>query len=298
MTPLAHGIGGVRDLPVPESFFFTDAAVVLVVSFLLLGLLWKRPLLERRGGGARSRAPSRGSCSRAPSASCSARSRSASSCCLRDRRSSATSLELLNFAPTFVYVVFWLGMPLLSVLFGNVWRVLSPWRAIADATVWVLERGGARRGRCSSRPNASGATPPPWRFRLRDAGARPPDPAYPRTLGVAAAIYTYWALAGMAIFGRDTWTRCGEGFAVAFALFARIAPFAARDGPLVLRWPFTGLAGADRTRGSLAFVAVMLGSTSFDGFSRTSVWRDLLARRPGAARRAARSGSIDLATTS
>ena len=51
MTPLAHGIGGVRDLPVPESFFYTTAAVVLVVSFLVLGLLWKRPLLERAAEG-------------------------------------------------------------------------------------------------------------------------------------------------------------------------------------------------------------------------------------------------------
>ena len=51
MIFLAHGIGGVRDLPVPESFFFTTAAVVLVVSFVLLGLLWKKPLLEQNADG-------------------------------------------------------------------------------------------------------------------------------------------------------------------------------------------------------------------------------------------------------
>ena len=49
--PLAHGIGGVRDLPVPESFFFTTAAIVLVVSFVLLGVLWRRPLLDRHQEG-------------------------------------------------------------------------------------------------------------------------------------------------------------------------------------------------------------------------------------------------------
>ena len=46
----------------------------------------------------------------------------------------------LNLAPTFVYVVFWLGMPLLSVLLGDVWRVLDPWRAIADAVASVTAR--------------------------------------------------------------------------------------------------------------------------------------------------------------
>ena len=53
MNILAHGIGGVRDLPVPESFFFTTAAIVLIVSFVLLGLLWKRPLLEAHADGRR-----------------------------------------------------------------------------------------------------------------------------------------------------------------------------------------------------------------------------------------------------
>ncbi len=47
---VAHGIGGVRDLPVPESLFFVTAAIVLVVSFVLLGALWRRPLLARHQG--------------------------------------------------------------------------------------------------------------------------------------------------------------------------------------------------------------------------------------------------------
>ena len=35
-------------------------------------------------------------------------------------------------------------MPGLSALFGNVWTVLSPWRAAADAVAWVSERTGLR----------------------------------------------------------------------------------------------------------------------------------------------------------
>jgi hypothetical protein len=60
-------------------------------------------------------------------------------------------------------------------------------------------------------------------------------PSYPRTLAIATALYTYWAVAGMALFGRDAWTRSGEGFAVAFGLW-RISPFTVRTGPRV-RWP-------------------------------------------------------------
>jgi hypothetical protein len=81
----------------------------------------------------------------------------------------------------------------------------------------------------------------------------------------------------MAVYGRAAWTRQGEGFAVAFELLSRIAPFAVRDGRVVVRWPLTGLSGAERVRGSLVFVAVMLGSTSFDGFTRSSAWQDFIA---------------------
>jgi hypothetical protein len=76
----------------------------------------------------------------------------------------------------------------------------------------------------------------------------------------------------MLAFGRDAWTENGEAFAVYFSLLARIAPFGERDGRLVARWPFTGLTNLDPRPGTLAFIAVMLGSVAFDGFSQTDYW--------------------------
>ena len=121
---VAHGIGGVRDLPVPASFFFTTAAIVLVVSFVLLGALWRRPLLASHADGRRlpgwlqvvllSRALR-------------VLLGLVSAGLLVLTFSSAlfgSTVELLNFAPTFVYVVFWLGLPLLSVLLGR--RLAGP----------------------------------------------------------------------------------------------------------------------------------------------------------------------------
>jgi len=275
---LAHGIGGVRDLPVPESFFFTAAAIVLVVSFVALGALWRRPLLVRHVDGrllprvlqvlllSRALRVLLGTISVALLA------------LVLATALFGTSLELLNFAPTFVYVIFWLGLPLLSVTLGDVWRVLSPWRAIADATVWVLERTGRAAQPLLEPTQRFGRYPAALAlFAFVALELAHPRPAYPRTLGVAVALYSYWALAGMAVFGRETWTRSGEGFAVAFELLARIAPFAVRDGAIVLRWPLTGLAGAERVPGTLVFIGVLLGSTSFDGFSRASVWQNVLS---------------------
>jgi hypothetical protein len=274
---LAHGIGVVRDLPIPAAYFFVGAALVLGVSFVLLLVLWRRPLLESHAGG-RQLPESISSVVLSQPVRVVLGAFSVGLLALTLATALfGTTTELLNFAPTFVYVIFWFGIPLLSVLFGNVWSVLSPWRALADATVWALEASGREArpvlewtGRWGRYP-AAGAL-----FAFAALELAHPTPAYPRTLGIAVALYTYWALAGMAVYGRDAWTRHGEGFAVAFELLARIAPFASRDGAVVVRWPFTGLAGDERMRGTLVFVAVLLGSTSFDGFSRTSMWQDLI----------------------
>jgi hypothetical protein len=297
VTPIAHGIGVVRDLPIPAVYFFVGAVVVLVASFVLLFYLWRRPVLEAHvDGRSLPSAISRVVLSRAVRVVLGAFSVVLLVLTLATALF-GTTIELLNFAPTFVYVIFWLGIPLLSMLFGNVWSVLSPWRAIADFAVWLLELGGRETrpvlewtGRMGRYPAAVAL------FAFVALELAHPRPAYPRTLGIAVALYTYWALAGMAVYGRDAWTKFGEGFAVAFALLARIAPFAARDGRVVIRWPFTGLSGADRTLGTLLFVAVLLGSTSFDGFSRSSTWQDLVAdlrvELAGSSQR-----TIDLATT-
>ena len=294
---LAHGIGGVRDLPVPESFFFTAAAFVLVVSFILLGLLWKRPLLEAHADGRRlPHAISAFLLSTGLRVVVQAVSIGLLVLTLATALF-GTTISLLNFAPVFVYVIFWLGVPLLSIVFGNVWRALSPWRALADLTVWLIERTGREArpvlewtGQWGRYP-AAGAL---FAFvSLELAKSRPDDP---RTLGIAIALYTYWALAGMAVYGREAWTHNGEGFAVAFAFLSRIAPFAQRGGAVVIRWPFTGLGGDERVRGTLVFVAVMLGSTSFDGFQRTTMWQNLIGSiRADLASSSARK--VDLATT-
>jgi hypothetical protein len=275
---LAHGIGGVRDLPVPEWLFFWGAGVVLVVSFLALGALWRRPLLSPAREGR-------------PAPEWLARI--VLSPVLRVAlQAIAVGLFLLvfvaavagdtdpfrNLAPTWVYVVFWLGLPLLSAVLGDVWRVLSPWRALADAYVWVRERAGGTARPLAEYPVALGRWPAVVAiFAFAALELAYSDPSAPRALAFAIGLYTYVTFFGMAAFGRETWTRHGEGFAVLFGLFSLLSPFGVRDGRLMIRLPLSPLSRADRTPGTVAFVAVMLGSVGFDGFSRTSWWQDLLA---------------------
>lgn len=276
---IAHGIGGVQDLPVPQWLFYWGAALVLALSFALLGGLWRRPMLEGAAAGH-------------PLVTVGARLRGVRilvqtiSVALLALVWSAALLGsddgLENIAPTWIYVVFWLGVPLLSVLLGDVWRVVSPWRALADAFVWLWERTGRRAVPLATYPQRLGRWPAAVSlFAFTALELAYSEPAAPRPLALAIALYTYVTLAGMAAFGRETWSRNGEGFAVAFALFARLAPLAWAAGRLRLRWPGVGLVGAERTPGSVAVVAVLLGSVLFDGYSRTITWSDFVADLEG-----------------
>jgi hypothetical protein len=254
---------------------------VLVVSFVLLGALWRRPLLGAHEDGT-------------------GLGEGVSAFVLGPLRTAVQAISLVlfalvwvsalfgdtdpfrNLAPTWVYVIFWLGVPVLSVLLGNVWRALSPWRAIADLYVWLRELGGAEARPLAEYPERLGRWPGAVTlFAFAALELAYSDPASPRALAFAIALYTYVALFGMAAFGREEWARHGEGFAVYFGLLARIGPLFADEGRVRVRWPLTGLAGKDATPGMVAFVGVMLGTVLFDGYSRTTTWQDLMARLEG-----------------
>jgi len=155
---VAHGIGNVQDLPIPAWMFYWGAAVVLVVSFVMLGALWRQPLLAPHERG---RAAGDGF----------------SRLVTGPLRIAVQGLSVLlfflvwasalfgdtdpfrNLAPTWIYVIFWLGVPALSVVLGNVWRALSPWRALADAFVWLRERGGGQAQPLAEYPEGLGRWP-------------------------------------------------------------------------------------------------------------------------------------------
>ena len=217
---LAHGIGGVQDLPVPTWLFYWGGAFVLVVSFIAArGAVEDAPARRHARRGARL-------------------GEAFSRLVLGPVRIVVQALSVVmfvvvlaaalvgttdpfaNLAPTWIYVVFWLGLPFLSLLLGNVWRALSPWRAIADAFVWGWETDSAVR-RARSRPTRSGLGRYPGRVALFAFVALElcySNPSNPRALAFAIALYSYVALFGMLAFGRDTWTARGEGFAILFAL--------------------------------------------------------------------------------
>ena len=138
-----------------------------------------------------------------------------------------------NLAPTWIYIVFWLGLPLLSVLFGNVWRALSPLARARGCVRVGAESEAARQPRRSPSIRAGGGRWPAagLLFAFAALELAYTEPASPRALALAIALYTY-ITSSMAAFGREPWTRNGEAFAVLFGFFALISPWVAADGRL------------------------------------------------------------------
>jgi hypothetical protein len=88
-------------------------------------------------------------------------------------------------------------------------------------------------------------------------------------------VYTVYTLAMQAVFGTEAWTRGGEAFAVYFNLFSRLSVWETRDRLVGLRPPLGGLPRLDVVPGTVAFVAVMIGTVTFDGFSQGQIWNDV-----------------------
>jgi hypothetical protein len=284
VTPvLAHGVGSVRDLPVPQWLFFYGAGIVLIVSFLALAVLWRRPLLEHYDGGR----PLPGRLSRIVLSPVLRIALGAASVALL-LLVMATALvgertAVTNVAPTFVYIAFWLGLVPIVVLLGNVWPALNPWKGAADAIEWLLARAGVR-SEPFPYPEGVGRWPAAVLLFLFTALELAYfDPADPRVLALAIFLYSGIMWVGALLFGSRAWFANADAFTVYFGLLSRLAPFAVRQQAgtreVVARPPVVGVASLrEPGPGTIAFVVVMLGSVGFDGFSRAAWWQD---RRAG-----------------
>ena len=269
MTLLAHGVGGRADLPVPLALALYGAGLAVVVSFLALVVLWRRPKLRGDDAGR----PLPGFVQAVVDGPV-----------LQPvLRAVVLALTLLvvavalfgpvsssdNLAPYVLYVTLWVGLIPASLLLGPVWAWVSPLRTLHAVIARVTG-------------------PAPAEHRLPDLGHWPaalallcfvwlelvlPSRAEPRTVGVFLVLYGVVQLVAGLWFGAGWYAR-GEAFEVWSTLLGRLSPFGRRsDGRLVVRSPLDGADGLPVGRGTVAVVMVLLGSTGYDGLSRTQFWQ-------------------------
>ncbi len=272
---LAHGLGGRIDLPVPRWLFVWGASAALVVSFVALGALWREPRLEGRADPPGRDGPLQRVLT-SPAVEWAVRLVALAWFLFVAVAGIAGADDpTANLAPVAVYVWAWVGLAFACALLGNLWATLSPFDTLARA-LGIGERPRWEYPRwLGTWPAAAFLFAFVWLELVAPFGARP------RVLGLAAAGYAAATLGGMAAFGREAWQRNGEAFAVLYDLLGRLAPLGRdAEGRVVLRPPLGGLPALEPRPGLLAFVMTSLGSTTFDGLSRSSAWITATGRLP------------------
>lgn len=271
---VAHGLGGRTDLPLPTWMVSYGGAAVLLVSFAALTALWTRPRWEDADVG---RTLGRTSGTFARVVLVAARTAGlAAFVVVMIAAVIGDDDPGFNIAPIAIYIVVWVGVAFVSVLVGDLWRLVNPFDTLAAGGRRLLRRTGHLDGpHLGYWPAAVGLAGFVWLELVH------PDRAQPRTLAPLLVGYTVVAVAAGIAWGRD-WLYRSEAFSALFGVLAHCAPIGRDDqGRLRLRPPFAGLATLPPTPGLDAIVLVVLGSTSFDGLTRTQFWLDVTAGHDG-----------------
>ncbi len=271
----AHGLVGRQDLPIPRLLFVWAASAVLIFSFVGLAALWPKPRLEKPEGVRRVLTlpafldPIAGAVGVALFV------------LVVYAGFAGTQTPTANLAPTFVYVLFWVGLAFVCLLLGDVFRPFNPWRAVGRVAGWLARATGRERTpreypeRLGRWPAALGLLAFAW-LELVYGGAEDPS-----VVATACLIYAGVQLVGMARYGVDAWTARGDAFGVYFGLLGRLGVLEWRGRELWLRPLLSGTTGITAVPGTVAVLVVLIGTTSFDGFSQGPLWNDLAPELQG-----------------
>lgn len=174
-----------------------------------------------------------------------------------------------------VWILLWAGLPIAAYTLGNVWAIMSPFRALAGLAERL--RGSGPR-----------LTYPAWLGTWPAVGLLAgmivleviaPGPAW---LGRLALVYTTFTLVGMATFGSRSWLANAEVFDRAFAWWASAGP--GRLTPSGWRWRAPGAELVTRRAAGAsdaAFLVGLLYGTTADGFLSTAVGQGLISALGG-----------------
>jgi len=239
-TLAAHGVGGPADLPVPLLYSIVGATWALTLSFVVLVFSWREPKFSAEVEQPRARRPWLAAVGLALAVWL--------VFLLGPGERTATGLRA-------VYIYLWVGVVPLALIFGDVWRDLSPWRTI-QAFVGHLTRrpDGVVRypGTLGYWPAAAGIFSFVW---LELAS---PDPTSVSAVRVWVAAYAVAMLVGGLVFG-PRWFDRADPFDVYSTVVAGLG-----------RWR---LASPPTATGLVPLLATLVGSTAFDSFTGTTYWQ-------------------------
>jgi hypothetical protein len=296
----AHALGQVFTLPIPLGFYLAGAAAAVAASFVVAVLIV-------RPAGPVPAYPARPLGSGVAGAASVLLQVLGLAWWLAAILAGLLADEVSPLPAILVWILLWVGLPIVSVVLGNPWPSLSPFRTLFG----LLERGarliGLDRLDLGVRYPASLARWPAVALLFGAVWSELvlPDRTTPTTIAALLIGYTLLTLVGMAIFGRAGWLRHAELFEVYLGWFGRVGPLGRRvtapevcDGcgegcspercvdcpecaavadpgerrPELRPW-FSGLTEVTRSGWSdAAFIVLALAAVSYDGLSETGAW--------------------------
>jgi hypothetical protein len=268
--PVAHALVARKDLPIPAWLFAWGASIVLIISFFALSAAWRKPRFEEERWRPLDRL-SRVLLSIPMQLLCGAIGVLLLGFSIYAGLQ-GTEAPDRNFALTFIYVTAWLGFPLFSVIFGDVFRPFNPWRAVGRLIGGAFALIAGQRSAHLRYPQRLGRWPAAvtllavvWLEVVYGASGGVAVGLSPHAAGTAVLIYSLYTLAMMALFGVEKWCETGEVFSVYFGMFSQLGAFGVRDGRLGRRLPLSASTHWATVPGSAAVVIASIASTSFDG---------------------------------
>ena len=209
---------------------------------------------------------------------------------------------LHNLAPTFVWVIWWVGVAYTSAFLGDIWSLVNPWKITFSwaENFWSQLNGGKRLSPMLQYSPNWGVWPGLVLFMVFAWVENVySDSVMPSRISHLILIYSGITWIGMFLFGKETWLRCGETFSLAFGFLAKFAPigrpatqleskdgipqnadfrlFGPRDSlerqGLNLRPLGAGLIDLEAVSISqMLFVLSLLATVTFDGLTGTLLW--------------------------
>jgi hypothetical protein len=264
-----HGIGGAQDLPISRELAILGAAAAVAVSFVVLALAWRSPRYDAATSGR----PAPGWLTTfVDSPLWRGLLRLVGLFALVYLVVIAVSGKDLVINPIFgiFYVWIWVGMVPASVLFGRVWRAISPFRLISTGIAKVS--GGHPDEGLFTYPERLGM----WPAAVGLFAFVWMELVYPHNIDLSpvrlwCGVYLGVMIIGGALFGNTFYARA-DPFEVYSSLVAQLSVWGRRDGRLVVRSPLANLDSTPATPGLIGVISVLFGSTAFDAFRESPRW--------------------------
>jgi hypothetical protein len=276
ITLIAHGVGGSTDLPVPLSYALIGSVWALVFTFAVVAVAWKTPRFDPAKPGRAlpqwvTRVVDSAVIRGILAAVAVAFTGWVAAAAIWGPQGSDNAL------PGVFYVLLWVGLVAASIAVGPLWRLISPAR-----TLYRLF--GSRRRRHPD-SEARRPYPPGWGYWPAALGLfafvwlelASPDPGSLMAIKTWILVYAVAMLVGAVAFG-SKWFARADPFEVYSVAASRLSPFRRNNatGRVVLGNPLDHLPSMPVRPGTLAVLAVLLGSTAFDSFSAAPTFRNFV----------------------